>query len=448
MQRPPLQSPIRNHPKQELTLYDIPYEDYKGFIKYACSKIDTREFPRVKERALRILADPNCPSVLKIVIGEWFFTKLDMMYRMPQDKRVEITDKLQIAVKNCTSEIPKSKYIYFHNIDACTEMMVHFYQQRFNDDYFILQMVNDSHLLRWQQNLIPADELREHFLRWIQSTPNLDQQSNLLDVLLSYFKDDEDVRDIYKKMSEGDSIYDNAQNVHDETISAAVNTAVCNLMTWHYQNYPALGERDTPDSYTQFVFGSFNMTSKQNEIYRGIWQRTMIDKTPIKLNNLSKEVLELRGNSVCAFDVLFALANLLNSHRYKNSIFNSLMEDMEEGVSLCISGYFARFMSCLQGYDDRFNIQIPFFDQLYAKVSSMVMNKVQKLPEDSEILLGTYDEEYQGQYFDFLINTLDLSALCQHYGRNDVLDTITAVMKKFTGQDIWKIENGTLFYTS
>lgn len=431
----------------EKTADSIPYNDYKKFIEYISKQINTKEFPKIKKRAVKIMGDEYCPAALRIVLGEWFFTKMYMMYRIPADLRKEISINMEKAVESCRSEVLKSKYIYVHNMDACIDMLAHFYVTRFADEHFILQMVNDAYLLKWEQNLIPSAELRTHFLKWIKSTPDLAQQSNLLDILLQYFHNDSEIQEIYSSMKGGDSIYDNTQNVHDDTISAAVNTALSKLIEWHMKNLPNLGS-NSEAVFTDTVFRNFSMTPDQMKIYDGIWKRTTIDKTSVtvKLQKPQNSVLADEIMSVCAFDVMFALANLLQTHKYATSIVNTLLEDMEEGVSLCISGYFARFMSCLQGYDDRFIIKIPFFDQLYANISLLIIERIKKLPEDSDILLGTYDEEYQKLYFDFLVKNINLSKLYENYGREDIIETLPKVMDKYTQVNCWSASNNRLTY--
>lgn len=417
------------------------------YYKENCKEISSLTFGKIKENALNFITDSNTTPTGVVLFSEWLFNKIYYIWKVPETIKKDIFKNIIWGIENCKSIPIKMGYLQWRDVDFIQMVMHYFYQNRFDSSLFIEQMLNDSNLLRWSQNLVDEKELLRHFLSWIIAAPTFEQKSNLLDVLLRFFPNDQDVQSVYKSMMKGDTLYNNEQSAHDEDLQVSVKKVLKDLYFWmeEHKVYKA-SDGLTRSEWTMKSLSDF-ATGQDVKVIRGIGQRLAIDKTTFEIRDDTN-----RPINIDASEVLFMLVNYIMSFgapeftEIRKNMMKSLLEEMREAVELCISGYVMRFVNSIQGYGEMFQIKIPFRKQLHAKLNYDISNKMRELPETSNAILGTYDDEFKDEYFKFILGAVDIKALIEQYGSLDVTNVLPCVLNTITDSSAWNIENGELIY--
>lgn len=413
-------------------------EDDIKYYKKNCKSINTLTFGTVRDEVRRRIKKGSS-STSTLLFAEWLFHKLRIIWRASEEIYNELFDPIKCAIANCTVPTTRMQYINWNDVDYSPRFMHYFYLHRFDEVYFIEQMLNDSNLLKWNQNYLETEDLRRHFIKWIETVSTYEQRSNLLDVLLRFFPKDNEVQEIYVKLMGGKTLYDNEQNVHDDDIHISVLKAVKELYCWFKDN-PLVYSPSSQLTREQWLRGKLRDCDRL--VKDGIFSRLAIDKTVFEFKD------DYITKKLDAFEILFLLVNFILSQDEpaSSSMMESLAIEMRDALELCITGYVARFMNAIQGYTEFFQFKIPFRKQLHAKVSHDISKEMFKLKESSNVILGTYDEEYAKEYYDFIIQVISLPKLNEQYGSVDVCKYLPSILDTITGKTIWSIEDGKILY--
>ncbi len=425
--------------------------DEKKMYETYCKGVDDLSFPSVKAKIIAAIQNPSTSTEGVLLFAEWFFHKLKIIFTASQSMKKDLFGYVALAIKNCRTITIKMKYLHWNDVDYSQQFMHYFYTHRFDQSLFIEQMLNDSSLLKWSQNYLDPDEIRKHFLTWIQAVETYEQRSNLLDVLLRFFPLDKDVRKVHDELKNGDTLYDNEQNVHDKDVEISTLKVIREMHQWYQDEFPALRAKH-PNVYTATLTSSDWVTKillnagtrKEHPIIRGVLQRMSIDKTTFKFDGKNGV-----GLSLDTFEILFILLNFIMTQPddLQTTMMSVLLEELCAAADLCITGYVARFINAIQGLTDRFQKVLPFWKQLHCKVNYDLSKALVGLPENSNAAIGSYDNEYQKEYFDFIKSTISLQALYENYGQLDVYQHLPSVLQIITGNSSWKISNDKIEYT-
>jgi hypothetical protein len=367
------------------------------------------------------------------------------MYKPPLSERKNLLKRAAKAHNRAKNIIAKSTYLNYVDQKAITDLAKHFYSKRFGDEkYFVLQLSNDVTLVK---NLVQdpdfTDErLVRHFCKWIRGTPIWEQQSNLLDVLLSNYPNDRRVKDIHEGMKYDSQLdkglYANKQNVHDEEVSAAALIAAQNLMMW-YQKHPV--SQQVIDSYK----GDW-----------GAWLKDHLSKTGKFGTTEGKKTIDLVvtrcivdhssfGNIVTPFtilDFLVAVLKFIFDMDDPSGTYQTIYEEFKDMRELCASGYIERGVTILQGLEgaENFNIVISEHKRLFAVISAKMADSMKKAPEN--VLLGTCDEEHQPAYLSYIEEKVNqILPQLSHFGEA-LDDHLTKVLDQYSSVPGWKYQDG------
>lgn len=415
---------------------------YENYVHNNCFSICFKEFSSVKDTLFNFMFDTRCPPQVKIFIGKYFFIKVYSLYRVPEDVKTKIINALKPLIANEKNIIIKGDYIKYLDDDALIQLCQHFFENRFQDKdtYFILQLLNDQTLIKIHQTLYSEEQMLEHFIHWIDNCKVFEQKSNLLDVLLRFFSNDPDVREIHEEMKWGPSgkktsIYGNEQNAHDEEIQASCVEVAEKLITRYRIELekipPPTSATPTPDpaDEAEAFITSFAKKSQYN-IIKTVITRAKIDNTTF-------------GSGFQIRDVLFALLDYIKSSKHKKTIMPILIEEMDAMKDLCSSGYIARFVNVLQGFDPEYSVKISFKKQLNAVLCSKLARDMEFASEHA--VAGSFDPIYKNDYINFVIQVVNkhISTMIADYGHNDIVENLIPVVKElinYSGCDI-RLEN-------
>ena len=405
------------------------YEDPDEFYDHRCTSLDASTFSLVKKQVLEFLEDDECPSTFKLRFGEWFFVKIYMNYKARDDERDIACGSLQSAIENGKCLIQKAGYLRYRDVIAMSMIAQHFYDNRYPDD-FVLQLLNDTQLIKNYLNYprFSFEQMKEHFVAWINSTTDYQQKSNLLDVLLHNFKGDPRVDDIFQEMKFGGkqdgTLYDNEQNAHDEDIYKGT-IGMCEKLLMDIRDnekfQTVLEQASEPPSTPSTTFESMfkelfdELSDKQLDVVDGVFERCKIDITTFS---------GPLGTCFMVSDILFAIVFYIIDSPHKNVLRNVLLEEMESSVGFCTSGYLSHFINSLRGFDENYEVTVTFAKQLHSRISAAVNAAFQGVKDD-DIIEGTYSGHHTPQfakYARFVTNTVEkeLPHIIRDYGIDDV----------------------------
>lgn len=413
------------------------------FYKENCRSLSAQTFSKIKADVVSRVSDPKTTTAAVLLFADWLFHGLKMYWTAPSAVRKDLFPPIAAAIDECKAVRVKMKYLQWNDVEYSQRFMYHFYTHRFDPTLFIEQMLNDSSLLKWSQNYLEPAELRTHFIKWIRGIDVYEQRSNLLDVLLRFFPKDEEVQGIYREMMNGKTLYENEQNVHDEDISIAVLDAVRKLYLW-FKGAPRVYQASAGSTRSGWIterMAEVAQTKADRAVVRAILDRLAIDKTTFTIRDENMPI------DLDAFEILFMLLNFIQSQNdaeIRIAMLERLLEEMHEMLELCISGYVARFLSAVQGLTANFQILIPLKKQIYAKVNHDLSRAMMALPEESTIILGSYETAHKQEYYDFIIKTISLHTLYEQYEESAVRKVLPSILNSITGETSWQLIENTL----
>lgn len=399
--------------------------EYLQYYKKHCCSLNFRTFSDIKDQVLLYMKDEKCPCDIKIMFGDWFFRKLYMNYKPSNSLKKDICNTLNISIDECRQLVLKAEYLKFHDVIAMSMIALYFYKNRFSNQEmcFVLQMLNDTQLIKnyLQEPDTEPEKLKEHFIKWIGEAEIYEQKSNLLDVLLIYFPKDERVIKIHSSMSEGKDLCNDKQNVHDKEIQSSVITAAENLLDWFSEKDRLHGEDESPMKWAEYILKSWYI-ERDLTVALGVTERIKIDITSFKGKKYTFTI----------FDIFVATMHYIMYSSDKNTLKNILLDEMKEMLELCSSGYVARFISVLQGYDEKFMITISPEKQLKTVISYIMSKSMSNASEN--VINGMIDEEYKSYYADFVTQIInkELPRLMKDYNEQDVVMFLPDVVKQMT----------------
>ncbi len=414
---------------------------YIAYYNANCKSIDFRTFKNVKARVQRNILDEGCPDEMKIMFCEYLFKKVWSMYKLPSKDKEKIVPELTKSVTLIKNIVTKGEYLKFFDEEVVCDLSQHFYINRFKGPYFVLQMINDTQLLK--QTIInpkySEEDLKEHFIKWISRTTVFEQRSNLLDVVLRYFPNDRQILGIYEDMKFGGgknkSIYNNSQNAHHSDVKDSTLAACFQLLKWDADNDPLkIPEGTTFRSFAEWILEKVPTKKGDADIVKCVIERMCIDTTYFTYTD------DRTSKTFSISDIFIAMSNYISKSIHKQTLKLILMDELREMAVLCSSGYIARFLSVVSGFDERFTITVSPLVQLHASIS----NKIQQSLNDAseEIILGSIDEEHKALYISFIKGVVRkwLNLWCEDYGKEFVLENYIGVVAEVSGMDAQDLE--------
>jgi hypothetical protein len=418
---------------------------YHRYYADHCSPVNAKTFSEVKKTFLSFLEDKKCPIDIKNAIGVWLFKTVYTIHkiRVPEEKR-SVVEAMFPVIDKISNLVPKGFYLQYRDQDATTQIAVNFYLKRFSekDRYFILQMLNDVQLLKNASAAVLAsdaiysdDDLKKHFLSWMALLTSLEQRSNLLDVLLRQWPNDDDVKSVYAKMryggatgsksGAGKNIYTDAQNAHDDDILESALLAAENLIAWARKppaGTPGPGPKETPSSWIKARVGKYFSAAKKTAVLTAVIERAAIDTTSW-------------GSGFTIADTFLATVRYIASKpkEVELNLIPILIEEMDEMKELCSSGYVERFVTVLQGQDPAFDILISEEKRLYSILSYKLGQEMVNASE--EVSLGAIQLSHRQHYIDFVKKVVNRWLPTINVPKKVVVKSIDNVMKELIGEE-------------
>lgn len=394
-----------------------PKAKYYTYFRENTVYLDAFAFSGIKPTLLAYLDDPECPDQVKVMVGEWLFRKIYMFHKIRDlGEKEAIASKLVEPIRNIHNLVTKAQYLQYRDMIATGMVALRFYMEPFveRDKYFILQLLNDTELIKGylQRTDLDDERLLVHFLDWVAASNSLEQRSNILDVLLRYYPRDDRVKSLYDQMRFGGSktrnVYTDAQNVHDEEINAESLRAAANLIRMTYPDWfdregkliPGSRMDDSPPlcRASSYLYQHFP-DPRHQPILQCVLERLKIDTTSFSYTFSD----ETRPTSFTMFEVMCALIDFIKHSPCEVDLLEALIEEMDSMKELCASGYVARFVNVLQNSPNlpkKLVVTISSEKRIYAILSYKLSKSLEKAGDD--VGLGAIDDAYRPHFLFFV----------------------------------------------
>lgn len=399
---------------------------YKQFYDENCTSLNYKEFQQVKKIAIGHILDKACPAEMKMLFGDYFFRKISYNFTFQPKQKEEVVTALQKPITSIQTLITKASYLKYTELDALKQICEFFYYNRFPDKFFTLQMLNDAELVKLVvlDGNITHEELKNHFLIWIAKAPSLVQKSNLLDVLLRYYPNDDRVVKVRRELEYGSSsktksITNNAQNVHEESVFSSALKVAKNLVLWSRNKGGLTPPENTSfRTFSEWILESVKQIPSDEGIIQCVIEKMCIDTTSWTYEDV---IFDIPG-------VFLALAHYIKDSEHKTSLKIVLMQELRVMAELCSSGYIARFASVISGFDEEFTIQLPLITQFQTRISHKIMKSLEGVSD--AIIEDTLDPE---KFLVYARAVIDLEELKEEFGEEFVEKELERVLKDICG---------------
>jgi hypothetical protein len=351
---------------------------------------------------------------------------------------------LEPAIRDVKDVISKSIYLHYRDVNALATLAEYFYFRRFaeKDKYFIIQLINDTQLIKYtlQNSKVGSEEMKTHFVSWLNASPLFEQKSNILDVLLLNYKNDTEVQAIYKNMrwggKKGRGIGDDDQSAHDEDITEASLIAAENLIAWGKKNSLELDPHEfkNPREWSKSYLYSKFKGQKERTVIDKIIERCAVDTT-------------LFGSGFSIGDIFYTTLNYIRTSKTKEkNLLAILMDEMVSMADLCTSGYVNRFITALQGTDPAFSVNVSEKKRLLTIISYKIQKDSVSMSDNAS--LGTIDPKYKRDYLTFVQDCVNkhLAEILDSTDEKIVSECISEVLSSITEHKFWTYKDRKISY--
>ncbi len=350
------------------------------------------------------------------------------------------------CINECSDNSCRSYYLLYKNLRLSEALISQIYRQQnlnFHD-----QFINDCRLFNMKYYEKP-EGLYQHFLGLHQRVTGRRNKSNVLGLLLEKFPTKPEVialleeqryRNRHRKLRGQPNlkreltmnVYNDSQSVHNSDINKETIIVAIKLL----KDYEK-GDRCLildPFEYEKFLE---NLGVVLNSESRLSINRIRTDTAPF---NFGKDSFTLSNIFVAVLDYII-------KSEHKNELLEILHFQLVEMSGYCKTGHFSRLINTLQGFDNKYHVKISDKEQVKTVISNIISQKFTN-ELDENIVLGTYDEEYESYYFEFIKSVLDeeKDRLAKDYGIECLKQNIPSILLNLTGKNIWSVdENGFYF---
>ena len=167
------------------------------------------------------------------------------------------------------------------------------------------------------------------------------------------------------------NIFKNKQNVHVRSIEESVEKIVSELSTYHPRSGVYYTFEKARDNILIMISGeSFKEIKKEAE---GALIRISIDRAVYGKSNMTLT------------STLAKIWTYIQDSEHRHELEKRLVEELVESNNKCSSGYVARLVNTLSGYDDKMSISISFEDQIISNLEGRLNRAISQLEDEYEI---------------------------------------------------------------
>jgi hypothetical protein len=226
----------------------------------------------------------------------------------------------------------------------------------------------------------------------------------------------ENIETILFKLGGGNStrnnIFKNKQNVHVKSINESVNKNLEKILSFKFGICCDRISEEPFEKIQKELLIISNENKYDTETLASALTRICIDRATYSSKNMTLKSILIK--------IWNYIQNSPNVNKYSKEVEKRLIEEIIESKGKCSSGFTARLLNSLSGFDEEINISISFKDQIIANLEARLNSKLQNLKDEeyrNKILSLEYpkdletlelkDEEYRDKVLEEM--TIDTS---------------------------------------
>lgn len=212
---------------------------------------------------------------------------------------------------------------------------------------------------------------------------------------------------LFRNNNKKETIYNDSQNVHNNTINESVKLATNNLCN----NINSNSNINNIETELQKYYPKY----KENEI--------KIKKSLEKINTDKSKF----NNNITVKDILNNIFYYISNSNYKNEMINILGDELTDMSESCLTGHVSRLINSIQGFPDipeNLKIKINPKDEIYANIQTYLNNEIQKDINIEEHLdnMVSDDPKNKEKYYDFISEKMKIKYKSLQNEYNQIID--------------------------
>lgn len=191
------------------------------------------------------------------------------------------------------------------------------------------------------------------------------------------------------------SIYSDAQNVHNESITEAINTFIEKILLTAEGTIEKYD--DVRQEIDEMIYKADLNPKDKNAVFKA-------------LHRISVDTAKFTQHNITSSELLIHVWMKVKSHSNSDELKKRLIEELKDTSSTCSTGYSGRLVNVLSGYYG--NLTLSWKDQVIANMSARIQKRIQSIGDEdysTSIIMGmteTSDSEDRRNYMKFLTENL------------------------------------------
>lgn len=183
------------------------------------------------------------------------------------------------------------------------------------------------------------------------------------------------------------TFYENKENVHNEMLEECIESTLQVLWKWNIREKTLEELQSLKINPERLEFPcKVNAEGKQCNYQAGL-DRILNDHTRFGKN----ANYTLKG-------VLFHLWAFIQDHEYREELEQRLIEEIDDMVWTCSSGYISRLINVLTGFEENIGIQIPVGEEFIARFTTLLNQSISRM--DIEVLRRYLNDKWKSDKWD------------------------------------------------
>lgn len=298
--------------------------------------------------------------ILKLLSNEKYYIQA-LIYLMDiinnQTISCEYRYRVLLGLENLTH---LNRLVFFQ-----TECFLSFFNN--DDNPMTYRILSSQYILQFLKSSLTREKIthiENSLLLLAQTSIDPFIQADAADVLLRYGSTNviKYARELINKLGNTDkTVYSNAQNVHVSGIEKSIEENIRRLLDMNITVTTSF------DKIKEQILSSQNFLSKENIIA----SLTRIELDRALYSHLSLTLLKI-------LELIWAY---IQTHTYKTTLIQRLLEELNEMANTCSTGYVSRLINTLSGFDN-FHVGISWNDQIISNFTALLNKHIQNIPNE------------------------------------------------------------------
>lgn len=274
----------------------------------------------------------------------------------------------------------------FYALESCVQFLT-------NEKTFSYRIIASQYILEKCDPSLDIITFIETFLIKAIEDDSLDDdlRADACDILLQNGSDESrnKAQEIIYTLGGGDrsrnNIFKNKQNVHTRSIEESVERILEKLCMYHSRNNTTYTFENTREMILELIENDAKQV-KNNQIIENLKTSNLNNdfkkQTEGALIRISIDRAVYGKSNMTLSTILAKIWTYIQDSEFRLDLEKRLLEELIESNNKCSSGYAARLVNTLSGYDETMTIRISFEDQIIANLETRLNNEIEQIKDE------------------------------------------------------------------